>query len=124
MGEVPRRILVVDDEADQVQLIRGWYASQPFTILEARDGVEGLRVAAESRPDLILLDMTMPGLDGLETTRRLKADPELSSVPIILLTARRELDLKVRAFDAGVDDFVVKPFEFEEVDARVRAMLR
>jgi len=120
----PRRILVVDDDEDQILMIKGWYKNQPLTVLEAHDGFEGLKVAAHEQPDLILLDMSMPGLDGIETVKRLKADPALSATPVIMLTAHREIEYKTRAFDAGGDDYVVKPFEFDELDARIRAMLR
>jgi len=124
MPEAFPRILVVDDEADQLALVRGWYTHQPFTILEAGDGLEALRVAAKQPPEIILLDMNMPGLDGLETLRRLKADPTLGSVPVIFVSARRDIDTKKDAFAAGCDDYVVKPYDFEELDARVRAMLQ
>jgi diguanylate cyclase (GGDEF)-like protein len=120
----PRRILVVDDDEDQIHLIRGWYKNQPLTVLEAHDGIEGLRVAANEQPDLILLDMSMPGLDGIETVKRLKSNPALATTPVIMLTAHREIEYKTRAFAAGGDDYVVKPFEFDELDARIRAMLR
>ncbi len=122
--EGPRRILVVDDDPVTATLLRDWYAEQPYVILTARDGREGLDVVDREKPDLILLDVIMPGLDGISTTKRLKSDSETKGIPIILLTARKDVETKVRAFDHGADDYVTKPFEFEDVDARVRAMLR
>lgn len=118
------RILVVDDEPETASLIRTWYAGKPYDIAEARDGAEGERLALEFQPELILLDVSMPVQDGLETTRRLKADPRTSAIPVILLTARRDTPDKVIGFDAGADDYVTKPFDCEEVDARIQAMLR
>ena len=122
--EVLRRILVVDDDPEAARIVRYWYEGQPYTILEARDGEEGLKVAERDHPDLILLDVVMPGLDGLTTARRLKSDPTTQGIPIILLTARRDVKSKVEAFDTGAEDYITKPFAFEEVDARIRAMLR
>jgi diguanylate cyclase (GGDEF)-like protein len=119
-----RRILVVDDEPDTERMLRVWYDGQPVAIFAAPDGEEGLRAAARVRPDVILLDVTMPVLDGLATARRLKADPATSGIPLILLTARRDKETKLEAFGAGADDYITKPFVVEEVDARITAMLR
>ncbi len=122
--DTPCRILVVDDEPEHASLLRSWYAGKWVEILEARDGEEGLRVANSEQPDLILLDVTMPRMDGLAATRRLKSGDATKGIPVILLSARRDLRCKVEAFDSGADDYVTKPFAFEEVDARIRAMLR
>ena len=118
------RILVVDDDPGTVRLVREWYRGQPFRILEAGDGEEGIRVALAERPDLILMDLVMPRTNGFEAARRLKSDPSTSGIPVILVSAQRETKSKRDGFDAGADDYVTKPFEFEEVDARIRAMLR
>jgi diguanylate cyclase (GGDEF)-like protein len=119
-----RRILVVDDHPETARLVRNWFAGQPYDILEASDGDEGVKRAAEDAPDLILLDLKMPRVDGLTAARMLKQDPATRSIPIILLTASKAISDKVEAFAAGADDYVTKPFDFDEVDARIRAMLR
>ena len=118
------RILVVDDDPGTARLVREWYRGQPFQILEAGDGEEGVRVALAERPDIILMDLVMPRTNGFDAARRLKADPTTSGIPVILVSAQRETKSKRDGFDAGADDYVTKPFEFEEVDARIRAMLR
>lgn len=122
--EATTRILVVDDDPSTARLVRDWYRDRPFEILEAGDGDNGVRRALAERPDIILLDLVMPGVDGFGACRALKADPATRGIPVILLSAKREASTKAEGFEAGVDDYVTKPFDFEEVDARIRAMLR
>lgn len=122
--QTTHRILVVDDDPETARLLRGWYEGQPFEVFAATDGEEGVARAGALGPDLIVLDVNMPRLDGFAAARRLKENPATASIPVILLTARRDTDDKVRGFAAGCDDYVTKPFAFEEMDARVRAMLR
>ena len=119
-----QRILVIDDDPQTAELARSWYKGQPFEVTDADNGERGLALARSERPDLILLDLRMPGVDGFTVARELKDDPDTRTVPVIVLTACRDVDAKVDAFNAGADDYVTKPFEFEEVDARIRAMLR
>ncbi len=119
-----RTLLVIDDDRETAALLRSWFAGQPYEILEATDAEQGLRAAETRAPDLILLDVRMPGMDGLAAARVLKQRETTRTIPVILLTACRDVQAKVEAFDAGADDYVTKPFEFEEVDARIRAMLR
>jgi diguanylate cyclase (GGDEF)-like protein len=119
-----RRILVVDDDPETARLVRTWFAGQPYHILEANDGQEGVERAAAEAPDLILLDLRMPKLDGLAAAKQLKTSPTTRNIPIILLTASKASSDKVEAFACGADDYVTKPFDLEEVDARIRAMLR
>src|ERR1700681_2841942 len=114
-------ILVVDDEPQIRRVLRTTLTAEGYTIVEARDGTEGLEKVRSDRPDLILLDMNMPGLDGLQTCREIRTSSE---VPIIMLTVRSAEKDKVRALDAGADDYVVKPFGMQELLARVRALLR
>lgn len=118
------RILVVDDDPETGRLVRNWFANQPYDVLEARDGDEGVRRALRDRPHVILLDLRMPGLDGIEVARLLKTDPRSSAIPVILLTACRGVGNTVAAFAAGADDYVTKFPEFEEMEARIRAMIR
>ena len=118
------RILVVDDDPGTVRAVRDWFEGPEYEILEAENGETGIRMATLQDPDIILLDLRMPGVDGIAVAERLKSDPVTRSIPVIVLTACRELNAKVEAFRAGADDFVTKPFDFEEVDARIRGMLR
>jgi diguanylate cyclase (GGDEF)-like protein len=117
-------ILVVDDDPETARLIRTWYRGEPFEILDAPDGERGLRLAAERSPDLILLDVRMPGLDGVSVARRLQEDPATRAIPVVLLTACGDVNTKVEAFAAGAQDYITKPFECEEIDARIRNILR
>ncbi len=119
----PTRILVIDDDPSTAEVIRGWYKEEPYTIDSAETGELGLVAVTENAPDLILLDIGMPGIDGIEVAQRLKSAPETQLIPIILLTAYRDGDYKARAFEAGVDGYVTKPFEFAEVGARIKSQL-
>jgi DNA-binding response OmpR family regulator len=115
------RVLVVDDEPRIVQLVRDYLERAGFAVSTARDGREALMRARQDRPDLILLDLGLPELDGLEVTRRLRRD---SGVPIIMLTARDDETDKVVGLELGADDYVTKPYSPRELTARVRAVLR
>ena len=119
-----QRILVIDDDPHTAEVARAWFKGQPFEVLDAVDGERGLALARSARPDVVLLDLRMPGVDGFSVARQLKEHPDTRSVPVIVLTGCRDVEAKVDAFNAGADDYVTKPFEFEEVDARIRAMLR
>jgi DNA-binding response OmpR family regulator len=114
-------ILVVDDEPKIAQLARDYLEHAGFTVLTAADGRTGLARAREARPNLIVLDLRLPDLDGLDVTRALRKE---SSVPIIMLTARGEESDKLIGLELGADDYVVKPFSPKELVARVRAVLR
>jgi len=114
-------ILVVDDEPKIAQLARDYLEHAGFTVVTAADGRTGLARAQESHPNLIVLDLRLPDIDGLDVTRALRKD---SSVPIIMLTARGEESDKVVGLELGADDYVVKPFSPKELVARVRAVLR
>jgi DNA-binding response OmpR family regulator len=114
-------ILVVDDEPRIVQLVRDYLEHGGFTVLVASDGAAALRTARTGRPDLVVLDLGLPGLDGLDVARSLRRDGE---VPIIMLTARTEESDKLVGLELGADDYVTKPFSPKELVARVRAVLR
>ncbi|CAN5610327.1 response regulator [soil metagenome] len=117
----PRRILVIDDEAPIRRFLRASLDPKDFTLIEAATGQEGVRMAATKNPDVILLDLGLPDMDGIEVARALR---EWSEVPIIVLSARgREAD-KVEALDVGADDYLTKPFGIGELLARVRVALR
>ncbi|HXN64922.1 MAG TPA: response regulator transcription factor [Candidatus Acidoferrales bacterium] len=114
-------ILVVDDEPQIRRVMRTTLASNGYVILECRSGEEALETLHRERPDLVLLDINMPGMGGLETCREIRAGYD---IPIIMLTVRNSERDKVNALDAGADDYVVKPFGMEELLARIRAALR
>jgi DNA-binding response OmpR family regulator len=114
-------ILVVDDEPRIVQLVRDYLQHGGFTVLVASDGQAALRTAWTGRPDLVILDLGLPGLDGLDVARALRRDGE---IPIIMLTARAEETDKLVGLELGADDYLTKPFSPKELVARVRAVLR
>jgi diguanylate cyclase (GGDEF)-like protein len=118
------RILVVDDETETADLLRVECRGKPYDILEAKCGKDGLQSASADMPDLILLDYMMPDIDGISVARSLKDDQRTQHIPILLLTAYKGTDATVQAFEAGADDFVHKPFKWEEVEARISSMLR
>jgi len=116
-----KRVLVVDDDVKTVELVRLYLNRDGYRVLTAYDGLEALRLARESRPDLIVLDLMLPGLDGLQVCRTLRTE---SDVPIIMLTAKTTDQDKLTGLDLGADDYVTKPFSPRELAARVRTVLR
>ena len=114
-------LLIVDDTPANLEILVEVFANQGFDVLVAMDGQSAIDQTSHARPDLILLDVMMPGLDGFETCRRLKANPETTDIPIIFMTALSETTDKVKAFEAGAVDYVTKPIQHEEVLARVTA---
>ena len=115
------RILIVDDEPRMIRFIRLNLEHDGFEVAEAADGLAALKQVRDVLPDLVLLDVAMPELDGFETLRLLR---EISSIPVIMLTARGEEDDRVRGLELGADDYVTKPFSPRELVSRVRAVLR
>ena len=116
-----KRILVVDDDKKTVELVRLYLERDGYRVLSAYDGLEALRLAEEKHPDLIVLDLMLPGLDGLEVCRRIR---EQSDVPIIMLTAKTADQDKLAGLGLGADDYITKPFSPRELAARVRVVLR
>ncbi len=114
------RVLLVDDDATLLNLLGQYLREESFEVFEAPNGTQGIRVAYSERPDLVLLDVMLPGMDGWETCARLR---EMSNVPIIMLTAKTTEADKLRGFRLGVDDYVTKPFSFAELVARIQAVL-
>ena len=119
-----RRILVVDDDREVVRLIRAYLEQAGFEVLAAYDGDTAVHVIRRERPDLLLLDLMLPGKDGWAITRLVRADPALAHTPIIMLTARVDDTDKIVGLELGADDYVTKPYNPREVVARVRARLR
>ena len=116
-----KRVLVVDDDAKTVELVKLYLQRDGYQVLVAYDGIEALKMAREGTPDLIVLDLMLPGIDGLEICRTLRNESE---VPIIMLTARTTDRDKLAGLDMGADDYVTKPFSPRELAARVRVVLR
>lgn len=118
------RILLVDDERVVAWAMRYSLSDDGHEVFAAYDGVEALALAERHRPDLIILDIMLPRLDGLEVCRTLRRDASLAAVPILFLTARTAIQDRVAGLDQGGDDYLTKPFDAEELKARVRALLR
>jgi two-component system phosphate regulon response regulator PhoB len=118
------RVLVVDDEPDIVELVRYHLEKAGIECVHASDGGAALRLVRERRPDVLILDLMLPGMDGLEVCRALRRDPATARLPIIMLTAKAEEVDRVVGLEVGADDYVVKPFSPRELVARVGALLR
>jgi diguanylate cyclase (GGDEF)-like protein len=118
------RILVVDDDPDILQFVRLNLELDGFDVDLAGGGREALEMAAAAPPDLMLLDVMMPEIDGLTVLRRLRSDPGTANIPVIVLTARSLAEDRVKGLDLGADDYITKPFDLEELIARVRTVLR
>src|SRR5688572_27854758 len=115
-----KKIVVAEDDDSIAHLIAAALGDAGFLCLRARDGEEALTLTRREAPDLLILDLMMPRLDGIEVTRRLKADVLASRIPILMLTAMGGVDDRVKGLDAGADDYLGKPFDLRELAARVR----
>ena len=118
------RLLVIDDERSIVDFIRLGMRYEGFRVEDAGDGVSGFDAAQRLRPDLVILDVMLPGMDGIEVCRRLRENEATADIPILMLTAKDEVRDRVEGLESGADDYLTKPFSFEELLARVRALLR
>ncbi|MEM7012153.1 MAG: response regulator transcription factor [Verrucomicrobiota bacterium] len=117
-------ILVVDDEEDIRELIADHLAASGMQPVEAEDGLEALRLARDAKPDLILLDLMMPGMDGYGVIRELRENSKTAAIPVIMITAKGEEDERIEGLTRGADDYVAKPFSPKELVLRVQAVLR
>ncbi len=117
----PKRILIVEDDPDTVKLVTAFLVRDGYRVLAVHNGIAGLRMAREQKPDLVVLDLMLPGLDGWEICRAIR---EESAVPIIMLTAMVDEEDRLAGLELGADDYVTKPFSPRELAARVRAVLR
>jgi two-component system phosphate regulon response regulator PhoB len=120
----PQKVLVVEDENDLVRTLEYNFRQAGFEVYSAGSGADGLRLAGAKNPDLVLLDLMLPDIQGTEVCRQLKADPKTRMTPVIILTARGEEVDRVVGFEIGADDYVTKPFSVRELVLRARAVLR
>jgi len=123
-GEQSARILIVDDHEDNIELLRARLEAWGYTSESAADGAEALEKIQKSPPDLVLLDVMMPKVDGIEVARRVKSNASLPFIPIIMQTALDATENKVEGLEAGADDYITKPIDFAELKARLQSMLR
>ena len=118
------RVLVIDDDRIIRKVVKKALSELGYEVVEAEDGLEALKNIKSIRPDAVIVDKIMPGLDGFEVTRRLRREPDLAYIPIVVLTSESDLQEKLNAFEAGADDYVCKPFQAAELAARLTALLR
>jgi len=118
------RILVVDDESAILDIIRRRLDPEGYEVLTAKDGEEALKLALAWQPELAILDVIMPKMDGLDLCRRMRENPGLAGLPVVFLTSRESVEDRIRGFEAGADDYLPKPFDLRELSLRIRALLR
>jgi circadian clock protein KaiC len=123
-GAEPTKLMVVDDDPRMVELIKATFRDERFTLLDCGDGESALGLALTEGPDLIILDLMLPKLNGFEVCQRLKSDPVTAEIPVIMLSAKGETESKVQGMNLGADDYVTKPFSPQELVARVKTILR
>ena len=123
-AKLPARILVVDDEERNRRLLVAMLEAEGYTALEAADGPQALELARESPPDLVLLDIMMPGMDGYEVAQQLKADAATTAIPVVMVTALDDRESRLRGLEAGAEEFVTKPVDRNELRVRVKNLLR
>jgi DNA-binding response OmpR family regulator len=117
-------VLIVDDEPDIVSLLGLHLKLNGYSVFQANNGLKGLETAALEKPDIIVLDVMMPEMDGFEVAKKLKENPETNEIPIIFLTARTQTDDKIKGLMVGADDYMIKPFDFEELELRIKRTLK
>jgi two-component system cell cycle response regulator DivK len=118
-----KRILMIEDHEDNRQILRDLLTSKGYDVIEAENGIDGVSAAEAYRPDLILMDIQLPGIDGYEATRRIKANPETWKIPIIAVTSYAMSGDDVKAFEAGCDAYVAKPFSPRDILSKIRGYL-
>lgn len=123
MNEQKQAVLIVDDNIDTVELLRKRLRAEGYETLEAYDGEEALNKVYETPPNIIILDVMMPKMDGYEVCKRLKSDERTKFIPVIMLTAKSDVESRVKGLDIGADDYVPKPFDYRELSARIRSLL-
>ncbi len=123
MNEQKATVLIVDDNIDTVELLRKRLRAEGYNTIEAYDGEEALMKIHDSYPDIIILDVMMPKMDGYEVCERLKREEKTKFIPVIMLTAKSDVESRVKGLDIGADDYVPKPFDYRELSARIRSLL-
>ena len=121
---MPETILLIEDEEDVSDLIRYHLKKSKYRVLSAADGLEGLRLASEERPDAVILDVMLPRLNGFEVAKRMKGDPSTASIPLLILSAKGEPEHRIKGLELGADDYLPKPFSPKELLLRIKALLR
>jgi DNA-binding response OmpR family regulator len=122
--ETPVRVLIIDDNLQNREVAEGHLVAAGYSAIQAESGEQGLIVIEEQRPDLVLLDVLMPGMDGFETCRQIRMLPVVGDTPVLFLTALGDLGTHKQALDSGADDFLTKPINRTELLIRVRSLLR
>ena len=123
-ARMPARILVVDDDPVTVELLTELFEYEGYVVSTAFDGFEALAKIKSEKPDIISLNVRMPGIDGFEVCRRIRADPASAHIPVVMLTGQCDVASRVRGLEAGADDYLTKPFRIIELTSRIRALLR
>ncbi|HIC96763.1 TPA: response regulator transcription factor [Candidatus Bipolaricaulota bacterium] len=124
VGPVAKRILIIEDEVRFLEGLELYLKKAGYEVLKATEGLEGLRKALEAAPDLVILDIMMPDMNGYEVCRRLRANSETEDLPVLMLTAKTQVGDKVAGFKSGADDYLTKPVHLAELRARVEALLK
>ncbi|MCD4822335.1 MAG: response regulator [Methanococcoides sp.] len=124
LSDTRHKVLIVDDEPDAVIATKRALEADGYNVIEANNGAMAFDVLKSNIPDVILLDVMMPDMDGFEVCRRLKEEPLYENIPVIMLTAKGEINDKVEGLDIGADDYMTKPFNLKELKARIKTVLR
>ncbi|HJH32739.1 MAG TPA: response regulator [Methanosarcinaceae archaeon] len=124
LSDTRQKILIVDDELDALTALKIALEAENYNVVEAADGLSAIEKVKSEKPDIVLLDLMMPEIDGIEVCKRLKSDSQHKHVPIIMLTAKGEINDKIEGIEIGADDYVTKPFNLNELKARIKMVLR
>jgi two-component system alkaline phosphatase synthesis response regulator PhoP len=124
LSDIRQKILIVDDELDTLVPLKRTLEAGDYQVIEASNGMEAIEKTRSEQPDLILLDLMMPGMDGIEVCKVLKEDPSTGDIPVIMLTAKGDIEDKIGGIETGADDYVTKPFDLGELKARIKMILR
>lgn len=124
LSDTRQKILIVDDELDALTALKRALEADNYNVVEAADGLSAIEKVKTEKPDVVLLDLMMPEMDGIEACKHLKSDPKYMHIPIIMLTAKGEIDNKIEGIEMGADDYVTKPFNLHELKARIKMVLR
>jgi DNA-binding response OmpR family regulator len=124
MAEVKQKILIVEDDLDVADMLNAYFRVQGYEIFTVNWGEDGVRACQSSRPDIVILDIRLPDIDGYEVARRLRSDRRTADIPIIFLTEKRDRSERLQGLELGADDYITKPFDVQELRLRIRNALR